>query len=73
MVAFERNREAGPGSIVAALDEGEGQLSLDDAFLDAAQQLGLEINLHQHTWRAGHQRLGGDKELNREGNISKSF
>lgn len=48
VVAFKRNREARTGSIIGALYEGEGELSLDDAFLYAAQQFGLEINLQQH-------------------------
>lgn len=53
VVAFKRNREARTGSIITALYEGEGELSLDDAFLYAAQQFGLEINLHQHKSRVG--------------------
>lgn len=53
VVAFEGKGKAGTGSIVTALDEGEGQLSPDDAPLDAAQQFGLEINLQRDDRRVG--------------------
>ena len=45
MMSFEGNGEPGTRSIITALDRGEGKLSLDDAFLDAAQHFGREINL----------------------------
>lgn len=50
VVAFEGDGEAGAGSVVTALYQREGQLSLDEAFLDAAQQFGLEIHLHGNDW-----------------------
>lgn len=48
MMSFKGNREAGAGSIITTLYKGEGELSLDDASLYAAQQFGREINLHWH-------------------------
>lgn len=48
MVTFKGNGEPRTRSIVTTLDFGEGELSLDDAFLDVAQHFGLEINLGRH-------------------------
>lgn len=45
---FKGNGEAGTCSIITALDNGERKLSLDDAFLYAAQHSGLEIELECH-------------------------
>lgn len=45
MMSFERDWEPGPDSIVTALDDGEGKLTLDDAFFDAAQRFVCKINL----------------------------
>lgn len=45
---FKGNGEAGTCSIITALDNGERKLSLDDAFLYAAQHSGLEIELEFH-------------------------
>lgn len=45
MMTFEGNGESGADAIIATLDDGEGELALDDAFLYAAQLFGLEIKL----------------------------
>lgn len=47
-MSFKGNGEPGTRSIITTLDDGEGKLSLDDAFLYAAQHFGLEINLDRH-------------------------
>ena len=49
MMSLEGNREPGADAVVTALDDGEGKLSLDDSFLDAAQHLGVEIDLGGHS------------------------
>lgn len=51
MVFFKRNGEPGACSVVTALDDGEGELPLDDALLYAAQHFGLEVNLDRHNER----------------------
>lgn len=51
MMSFKGNGEPGTHSIIATFDSGEGKLSLDDAFLYAAQHFGLEINLGGHNKR----------------------
>lgn len=51
VVFFEGDGEPGAHAVVTALDDGEGESPLDDAFLDAAQRFGLEINLDGHSDR----------------------
>lgn len=53
MVFFKGNGEPGTHAIIAALDQGEGKLSFDDALLDAAQHFGLEIDLYHQSERCG--------------------
>lgn len=48
MASFKGNGEPGANSIITTLDNGEGKMSLDDAFLYAAQHVGFEINLDDH-------------------------
>lgn len=48
MVSFKRNGEPGTNPIITALDNGKRELAFDNAFLYAAQQFGLEINLGKH-------------------------
>lgn len=48
MMSFKGNGEPGTHTIITTLDDGEGKLSLDDAFLYAAHHFGLEINLGGH-------------------------
>ena len=43
----EGDGEAGADPVIAAFDDGEGQLPLDDAFLYAAQHRGPEVHLEE--------------------------
>jgi len=45
MMSFKKNAELRTHSIVTTFDSVEGKLSFDDAFLNAAQHFGLEIDL----------------------------
>ena len=51
MMSFKRDGEPGTCSIITTVDDGERELSLDDAFLYAAQHFGGEIDLDGHRER----------------------
>lgn len=46
VVSFKGDEEPAADAVVAALHLGEGKLPVDDAFLDAAQRFGPEVDLH---------------------------
>lgn len=46
MMISKRNGKPGASAVVTTLDVGEGQLSLDNTLLNAAQHFSLEIKLY---------------------------